>query len=242
MLRRFYELRDASGPQEHLRNKPLARKRQAGAVLASLVASSADSIHGGLFDPSVQSALPVEALLLLLGEALIFVNQEKRVLGVRQAFALLRAVEDISTVTAGVSKRCEEWFRAALEDVRRGGGSGSNKDRDRNGTGTSTGNGADNEPPPRLIQSTSSLTGSSAFSLIGASGITSGSGSGELVKLSRSESQLQESSTNEDQPPAPRRAWDWRRGLHRDARPQDVLTILRLGLAKEVSVLWTEDV
>jgi len=36
------------------------------------------------------------------------------------------------------------------------------------------------------------------------------------------------------------RAWDWRKGMKKGATGKDVLTILRLGLAKGISRAWTD--
>ena len=38
-----------------------------------------------------------------------------------------------------------------------------------------------------------------------------------------------------------RRGWDWRKGLARDAKGEDVLRILRLGLAKDIARHWITD-
>lgn len=78
-LRRFYEIRDeAVGLQEGQRPrfKPLARRRAAGKALAAVISSAADNIYGGLYDPSRDSAVQVDGLLALLGEALEFVNRK----------------------------------------------------------------------------------------------------------------------------------------------------------------------
>ena len=78
-LRRFYEIRDEAvelqdGQQP--RFKPLARRRAAAKALAAVINSAADSIYGGLYDPARDSAVQVDGLLALLGEALVFVNRE----------------------------------------------------------------------------------------------------------------------------------------------------------------------
>lgn len=77
-LRRFYEIRDeASELQEGQRPrfKPLARRRAAAKALTAVISSAADNIYGGLYDPSRDSAVQVDGLLALLGEALVFVNR-----------------------------------------------------------------------------------------------------------------------------------------------------------------------
>lgn len=37
------------------------------------------------------------------------------------------------------------------------------------------------------------------------------------------------------------RGWDWRKGLAKGAKGEDVLRILRLGLAKDISRHWISD-
>ena len=36
-----------------------------------------------------------------------------------------------------------------------------------------------------------------------------------------------------------KRAWDWRRGMSRDAKGEDVCRMLRLGVAKELERVWS---
>ena len=77
-LRRFYEIRDEGielKEGEKPRFKPLARRRMAGKALAAVISSAADNIYGGLYDPNRDSAVQVDGLLALLGEALVFVNR-----------------------------------------------------------------------------------------------------------------------------------------------------------------------
>lgn len=78
-LRRFYEIRDEAVELEEgqrPRFKPLARRRAAAKALAAVISSAADNIYGGLFDPDRDSAVQVDGLMALLGEALVFVNRE----------------------------------------------------------------------------------------------------------------------------------------------------------------------
>lgn len=35
-----------------------------------------------------------------------------------------------------------------------------------------------------------------------------------------------------------KRGWDWRKGLKREAKGEDLLRILRLGLARDVARVW----
>lgn len=91
-------------------------------------------------------------------------------------------------------------------------------------------------PSPRamLKKSVSSLTASSTFSLIGNDIIESArtrSGSGSVgssgVLVPRADADSPTTSTE--------RGWDWRAGLPEDATGEDILRILRVGLAKGLS-------
>lgn len=78
-LRRFYEIRDEAiglkdGQRPHF--KPLARRRAAAQALVAVIGSAADSIYGGLYDPDRDSAVQVDGLLALLGEALAFIDRK----------------------------------------------------------------------------------------------------------------------------------------------------------------------
>lgn len=78
-LRRFYEIRDEAlelQEGQRPRYKPLARRRAAAKALTAVISSAADNIYGGLYDPSRDSAVQVDGLLALLGEALVLVNRE----------------------------------------------------------------------------------------------------------------------------------------------------------------------
>jgi len=74
-LRQFYELRD-----EQLNSKIdgdsvpdlKERKRQGASALVAAISSASDSIRGGLLDPSINVVIPVDNLVALLGESLVF--------------------------------------------------------------------------------------------------------------------------------------------------------------------------
>lgn len=78
-LRRFYNLRD-QGLIKSVDRKPLlkptARKKEAAKALLAVISSAADSIHGSLHDESIDSAIPIDSLLVLLGEALVFLKRK----------------------------------------------------------------------------------------------------------------------------------------------------------------------
>jgi len=79
MLRNFYDLRDqeisAAAAGKKPASRPIARKKAAAAALVAVITSAADSIHGGLYDASVDSIIPIDGLLVLLGEALVFLSR-----------------------------------------------------------------------------------------------------------------------------------------------------------------------
>lgn len=137
LLRRFYELRDENdddedGPRSGLR--PMARKREASKAILGLVQSAADSINGGLFDAEADAVVQIDTLLTLLGEALPLLSREctdetatterhadsspepKPLVKGQQLMSLLRAVEDLQTVTPRVYEQAEALFDAAMAD------------------------------------------------------------------------------------------------------------------------------
>lgn len=105
-LRRFYDLRDVgegkqaqtNGTAQHSEGdaidvsmadegsnidgslaivKPaVKRSKESADCLLTAIASAGDCIRGGLYDPSVATVMSVEGLLVLLGEALVFVNRK----------------------------------------------------------------------------------------------------------------------------------------------------------------------
>jgi hypothetical protein len=78
-LRKFYDLRDEEISAEkgsQPKHQPLARRRLAAEALLAVINSATDSIHGGLYDKSRESVVQVDGLMVLLGEALFFVNRE----------------------------------------------------------------------------------------------------------------------------------------------------------------------
>ncbi|CEJ55129.1 hypothetical protein PMG11_01403 [Penicillium brasilianum] len=221
-LRRFYEIRDeALGLQEGQRPrfKPLARRRAAAKALTAVISSAADNIYGGLFDPERDSAVQVDGLMALLGEALPFVNQPSPILTVSQQFTILSAIEDLETVTPRVYAQCEECFRSTLLSANPSASFPS-------------------PPSPRtLLKKSVSALSASTFSIIGSdmlesartrsapgSGPTSAGSSGVLVPRP----------SHKDAGSA--RGWDWRVGLPEGTKGEDVLRMLRLGLARGLSV------
>ena len=74
-LRKFYDLRDQEVNGVEVTLRPVARKKAALAALMTVIASAGDSIQGGLYDEKIESIIPVDGLLNLLGEASIFVDR-----------------------------------------------------------------------------------------------------------------------------------------------------------------------
>ena len=185
-LRRFYDLRDEEvnleeGHKPTLR--PIARKSAAATALLAVINSAADNIHGGLYDEHRGSIVQVDGLLALLGEAIVFVNrtfcrssivchiltrpiEPKSILALPQCYALLKAIEDLQTVTSRVYNQCEDCLHSTLVAF---------KGR------------APSSPREILKKQASSMTSASSFSLVGSSMLNSESSNGigdsrELVK------------------------------------------------------------
>ncbi|GAB7353175.1 hypothetical protein MBLNU459_g3704t2 [Dothideomycetes sp. NU459] len=120
-LRRFYELRDEDVDKENADPdskksglRPLARKREAAKALLAVIESAADSIRGGLYDAEVQTVVQVDALMALLCEALPLMNQPKNILNPSHLLVLLRAIEDLQTITPALYDQAEALFKAAI--------------------------------------------------------------------------------------------------------------------------------
>lgn len=169
-VRKFYELRDAevlSRSDETSSQKVLSRKKDAAEALLISVASANHPIRGGLFDPSTEVVIPVDSLLVLLGEALPLLSEESSpVLSISQLFILLKAVEDLQTIGPRIYAQCEAMYQSALDHV----------------------HGSDVPSPRALLRKeTSGMTASSHFSMVGSSmldSIESGhlsEGSGVLI-------------------------------------------------------------
>ena len=206
-LRRFYDLRD----EEVLlvkgsKNKKgaISRRAEAAAALMTVITSSDDNIRGGLYDEGRGAVVNVDFLLVLLGEAMVFVDQPNYTMPVWQIEVLLKAIEDLDEVSSRVRSSCTEFLQAAIQ---------------------SCPNLKDSSPTDMLRQSTSNVSGTSSFSMVGSSMLASQmkqsmSSSGVLVKGNI------------------KRGWDWREGVTSKTTDVDVLRILRLGLAKSLAKAW----
>ena len=74
-LRKFYDIRDQGITNQDVVLKPAARKMAALNSLIACISSAADNIQGGLYDEKNPSIVPVDGLLVLLGEASVFVDR-----------------------------------------------------------------------------------------------------------------------------------------------------------------------
>lgn len=217
-IRRYYSLRDDQNIKgSHLR--PLARKKAAAKALIAAINSAADSIYGGLYDASRQSAVQVDGLLTLLGEAtsLLAHDDERGILSTSQMYALLAAIEDLQTVNDRVYQAAEECMEAAL----------------RNYHGS-----LPPSPHAMLKKSVSSGTNSNfSFSMMGSEMLARSEeslggkslGSAVMVGHNKHEEQHQ-------------RGWDWRSRFKGDGTSgRDVLKHLRTCIAKELGIMTVEE-
>ena len=129
--------------------------------------------------------------------------------------SLLAAIEDLQTVHSRIYDQCQDCLTSTMASAQ----------------------GLQRPPSPRQMmkKSISSLTSSSGFSLVGSSMLEdnndsfgSGSGSG----LANGEHKRVQGSG--------KRGWDWRVGMKDTAKGEDILLILRLGLAKDVAKAWID--
>jgi hypothetical protein len=207
-LRRFYDIRD-----EEVRlavgEKPpklgaFSRKSEAASALMAVIASSDDNIRGGLYDESRGAVVSVDFLLALLGEALVFVNQSQLSIAPSQIDTLLKAIEDLQTVPSRIYAACNEFFQTVI---------------------ASTPGLKGSSPMDLLKKSSSSMSGTSSYSMVGSSMLASQlqrsiGNSGVMVKGNI------------------KRGWDWRRGLSAGTTGDDILRMLRFGLAKDLAKVW----
>ena len=221
-LRKFYNLRDenvtakAEGRKSTIR--PLARKRDAAKALTAVINSAADCIYGGLYDPERQSAIQVDGILTLLGEATAFLShhaEQTETFTKDQMYALLAAIEDLQTVNSRVYDATEECLQAAL----------------RNWHGS-----APPSPHAMLKKSVSSGTNSNfSFSMMGSEMMARSEESGRSTegKSIGGSGVLVAGGTMKDMD----RGWDWRAKFKRKgATGADVLKALRMGIARELSI------
>ncbi|KAG4437781.1 hypothetical protein IFR05_006716 [Cadophora sp. M221] len=202
-LRKFYDLRDEDVVTTSKKSQlgPIARKVEAASSLMAVITSSDDNIRGGLYDEERGAVVSVDFLLALLGEALVFVNQSDYTITVSQIDILLKAIEDLQAVGPRVYSACTEFL----------------------GTVISSGQGLKGSTPMDMLRkSTSNLSGTSSFSMVGSSMYAS-----QLKQSMSSSGVLVKGNT--------KRGWDWRQGISSNTSGDEVLRILRLGLAKDLA-------
>ena len=215
-LRKFYELRDRE-VKGRTTTSSLARKKATIGPLLAVIASAADNIQGGLYDQTSPAVVPVEGLLVLLGEAsillqgrscsnrlfgegvLTMLTDERRILSLPQLTVLLRAVEDLQTVHPRIFAQCKECLASALASAR--------------GAQTS-------EPRALLKKSVSEGTASSKFSMVGSS------------------MQDSSSSSRKGKDKGDKRGWDWRLSVASGIDGEALLDELRSVIARTVADAW----
>lgn len=174
-----------------------------------MINSAADSIYGGLYDASRRSAVEVDGLLTLFGEATALISSkasgrtdkqpQPRVYTIEHLYALLSAIEDLSTVNSRVFSACEECLNATVRNYR----------------------GLSKPPSPHamLKKSVSSGTGSNfSFSLMGSEMVgsqrtqrtKSGGSSGVLVQRENSNPKEGNGEGEGEVEVEVQRGWDWR--------------------------------
>ena len=206
-LRKFYRFRDEDTTASP---RPMARRRLAAKTLIAAINSAADSIYGGLYDSGRQSAIQVDGLLPLLGEATVFLtrDQEACCFSVEQMYALLAAIEDLQTISSRVYDATEDCLQATLRNFH-----GSFPP----------------SPTAMLKKSVSSGTNTNfSFSMMGSEMLTkSGESSGGKSDGSMF---LVGNATVE-------RRWDWRAHFKKKgATGADVLRYLRRHIAKDLAL------
>ena len=216
-IRKFYTLRDEGLAGSRASHRPLARRRAATKALGAAINSAADSIYGGLYDPQRQSAIQVDGLLTLLGEAtaLLSMHSDKRTFTSDQLYGILAAVEDLETVSFRVYDATEGCLEASLRNF----------------------NGSQPPSPHAMLKkSMSSGTNSNfSFSMMGSEMLANSKESigqksmGSAVFVGGAPSDVE-------------RGWDWRtRFKDGETTGKDVLAYLRQGIARELSLTELEE-
>lgn len=226
-LRRFYELRDQSSSSSQQSVVPLERAREAATALLVVAESAADCIQGGLFDPSVESVVPVDAILVLLGEALPMLGQSRRIFTKSQVFVLLRLVEDFATAPGRIRDNAESLLQASINAYRNAGNKTGLFDllkKSKSDSSSKSGLGLGGSSYDMLASIPSLMMQSIESMESGRSGESSGNSGnqGEVVV----------------------RGWDWRKGLHGfvDLGTKEVVMLVRTALAKEVGKGWSGEI
>ena len=230
MLRRFYEIRDQDvNPAAATTSKKmgsLERKRESSRALIAVIEAAADCIKGGLFDPEVESVVPVEGVLVLLGEVLPLLGAggaygQGSILSYKQVLGLMTVVEDFEQISGRIQDGANGLLSASMGAYR--GESGS----------------------ARIAKSKSDLSNVSGSGSLGGSGSWEMLAESSFVMLQSTESAKSgRSSGSKSKTMKLERGWDWRKGLDAvaatgsDVGSKEVLMLLRTALAKEVAQSW----
>lgn len=226
-LRQFYDLRDEEillKDGEKPAHLTMARKRTAANALAVIISSAASSIRGGLYDPEVETVVQVDVLLPLLGEALVFINR------MYHPYAIAVVPDDDIEPKRTLSLRHLYELLAAVEDF----SAAPSMIKAQCDEVLSTTLTAAHEHNSRssLQKSTSNLTtASSQYSLIGSMDL------GSVEGMSTESSTVLVRGGGLDDV---KRGWDWRKGFPRGAKSEDLVRVLRLGIAKELGQAFAE--
>ena len=240
-IRRFYTLRDQDVTDTpHLTRplRPQARKRVAAKALIAAINSAADAIYGGLYDPDRKSAIQIDGLLTLLGEATALLSPtspptNNRTFTTPQIYALLAAIEDLSVCPERVFLATQECLHASFREF-----------------------GGSTPPSPRAVLKKSLSSGSGngsgfSYSLMGSellsgSGVTE-AGSAVMVRGRNTKGKVR-AGGSEGGNGNGERGWDWRARFLDDndegneekmkMSGWEILRVLRLGLAEELA--WAE--
>jgi hypothetical protein len=139
---------------------------------------------------------------------MVFVNEPAAGLTAPQIDILLKAIEDVQTVSSRVRTACSEFLQTVI----------------------ASGQGLKGSTPADMLRkSTSNTSGTSSFSLVGSSMLAS-----QLKQSMGSSGVLVKGNI--------KRGWDWRQGISAGTSTDDVLRILRLGLAKDLAKAWLIEV
>ena len=228
MLRRFYEIRDqdvsASAATSLKKMGGLERKREASKALIAVIEAAADCIKGGLFDPEVESVVPVEGMLALLGEVLPLLGAggpygQGKIVSYKQVLDLMSVVEDFEQISGKFQEAANGLLGASMGAYRSESGSG------------------------RMVKSKSDLSNVSGSGSFGGSGDWEMLAESSFVML-QSTGSTTSGNSGKGKAVQIERGWDWRKGLDAvaatgsDVGSKEVLMLLRTALAREVAQRW----
>jgi len=204
----------------------LERKREASKALIAVIEAAADCIKGGLFDPEIESVVPVEGVLVLLGEVLPFLGTggaygEGKIVTYKQVLGLMSVVEDFEQISGRIQDGANGLLNASM---------GAHRGETRSG---------------RMAKSKSDLSNVSGSGSLGGSGSWEMLAESSFIMLQSTESPKSgRNSGSKSKAVQLERGWDWRKGLDAvaatgaDVGSKEVLMLLRTALAREVAQSW----